>query len=78
MLSVRVRAVLDLVEDLSDDERSELRERLDGVLGAASAREWDRAWSDELSGRIAQIEGGEVELVDGDAVLADLRADAAS
>lgn len=77
MLSARVRTVLDLVEDFSEDERSELRVRLDVVLGAP-AGEWGRAWSDELSARIGQIENGEVELVDGDDVLADLRADATS
>jgi Putative addiction module component len=74
MQSPRVRAVLGLVSELSDDERSELRAELDGAL-SSSPEEWDRAWNDELSRRMAQVESGEVELVDGDQVMADLRDD---
>ncbi len=76
MSSVRVRTVLGLVAELSESERSELREQLDGSL-ASSPAEWQREWNDELSRRMAQVESGEVDLVDGDEVLADLRADLA-
>lgn len=38
-----------------------------------SPEEWSSAWNDELSRRIAQIESGEAELVDGADVIADLR-----
>lgn len=77
MSSVRVRAVLGLVAELSDTERRELHAELDGA-SAASAKEWEGEWNDELSRRLTQIENREVELVDGDDVLADLRADLAS
>jgi putative addiction module component (TIGR02574 family) len=77
MLSARVRTLLDLVAELSDPERRELHEELDGAF-ASSPEEWASEWSTELSRRMAQIENGEVELVDGDDVLADLRADLAT
>jgi hypothetical protein len=74
MKSARVRAVLGLVSELSDSERNELREELDGAL-PSSPEEWDSAWNDELSHRIARIESGDVELFDGADVMADLRGD---
>jgi hypothetical protein len=74
MKSARVRAVLGLVSELSDNERNELREELDGAL-LSTPEEWDSAWNDELSRRIARIESGDVELVDGADVVADLRGD---
>jgi hypothetical protein len=74
MMSARVRAVLGLVSELSDNERNELREELEGAL-LASPEEWDSAWNDELSRRIARIESGDVELVKGADVMADLRGD---
>lgn len=43
--------------------------------GACSPSEWKRAWDDELARRLAQVEADEVELVDGDEVLAELRHD---
>lgn len=77
MSSARVRTVLGLVAELSDAERHELRTELDGAI-AASPEEWEREWNDDLSRRMAQIENGEVDLVDGDDVLGDLRADLSS
>jgi hypothetical protein len=71
----RVRTVIDLLEQMSEEERRELRSQLEGVC---SPTEWKRAWNDELARRIGQIEGGEVELADGDEVLADLRRDIAT
>lgn len=76
MSSTRVRTVLGLVAELSESERSELREELDGAF-ASSPREWERDCNAELSHRIAQVENGEVELVDGEDVLAELRDDLA-
>jgi hypothetical protein len=74
MKSARVRAVLGLVSELSEGERNELRAELDG-MPLSSPEEWDSAWNDELSRRIARIESGDVELVEGAHVLADLRGD---
>ena len=75
MMSPRVRAVLELLEEMSETEREELRTELNGV---PSPTEWKQAWNDELARRIHDIENGAVELVDGDDVLADLRRDAAT
>lgn len=72
MTSPRVQAVIELLDEMNEDERKELRNELEG---ACSPSEWKHAWNDELSVRIAQIEAGDVELVDGDKVLADLRRD---
>jgi hypothetical protein len=75
MTSPRVRAVIELLDEMDQEERTELRQELEG---ASSPNEWKRAWNDELARRIAQIEAGEVELVDGGEVLADLRRDMAT
>jgi hypothetical protein len=77
MSSSRVRTVLALVAEMSDAERRELHAELDGGF-AASPKEWEREWNDELARRMTQIEEGEADLVEGDDVLADLRADLAS
>lgn len=37
--------------------------------------EWERAWSCEIEERIADVVAGRVELVDADAVHAELRAE---
>ncbi len=60
-MSPRVQAVLELVSEMSEDERAELREKLsEDILGE---KEWMAAWSGELSRRMSQIERGEVELL---------------
>lgn len=60
--SPRVRAILELVSELDDQERDELRGELEGAQ-TSSVEEWDRAWGDELGRRIGEIERGEVELL---------------
>ena len=72
MASPRVRAVIDLLDEMTEEERTELRSELEA---ASTPSEWKRAWNDELARRIAQIDAGEVHLVDGDEVLSDLRRD---
>jgi putative addiction module component (TIGR02574 family) len=56
--SGRVRAILQLVSELSEAEREELRDELDAEV---TPEQWNSAWDDELSRRMAQIEGGEVQ-----------------
>jgi hypothetical protein len=75
MPSPRVRAVIELLDEMNEEERKELRNELEGEC---TPSEWKRAWNDELARRISQIEAGEVELVDGDEVLAELRRDMAT
>jgi hypothetical protein len=56
--SARVRTILDLVAGLSEAEREELRDELDADW---TPEQWKSAWDEELSRRIVQIEGGEVQ-----------------
>lgn len=54
-------------------------DELDHAGEAAMAPEdWESRWNDELSRRIGQIERGEVELLDGEKVMAEMRARIAS
>jgi hypothetical protein len=59
--SPRVRAVLELVSEMTDDERAELRAELGGE--GLDEGEWKGAWNDELAHRMGQIERGEVKLL---------------
>jgi hypothetical protein len=38
-----------------------------------SSEQWRTSWNDELARRIAEVERGEAELLDGDAVIAEMR-----
>jgi hypothetical protein len=58
MASPRVRAVLEIVSEMSAEERAELRDELEG-----SSEEWAVAWTEEIERRMAQIERGEVQLL---------------
>jgi len=74
-----LEAVLEQALKLSDDERGELVERLLQSLGAEDGDEvtgeaWNAAWSAELDRRVAEVDEGAVELVDGDEALAQVRA----
>jgi hypothetical protein len=39
-----------------------------------SPQEWEAAWGPELERRVREIDEGKVELIDGDRVMAELRA----
>jgi hypothetical protein len=60
-MSPRVRAVLELVSEMTEDERAELREKLGGE--ELDEADWTAAWNDELAKRMSQIERGEVHLL---------------
>ena len=74
-MSPRVRAVLELVSEMTEDERVELREKLGG--DELDQKEWTAAWNDELANRMGQIERGEVKLLTRRGVLGRRRYDAA-
>ena len=61
MHSPRVRAVLDLVAEMNEHERVELRDELDGAL--CTPDEWGPSWSNELMRRITEVERGEARLL---------------
>jgi hypothetical protein len=71
--SSRVRAILQLVAELDEAERDELRDELD-VAETLSPTEWEHAWNDELSNRIEQIERGEAKLLTKEEFVTQLRA----
>ena len=58
----RARVALDLIRSLDKDEETLTRE------------EWEAAWLEEIQRREADVREGRVELVDGDQVMAELRA----
>ena len=60
-MSPRVRAVLDLVSEMTEDERTELRTKLGGE--ELDETDWAAAWNEELAHRMTQIERGEVKLL---------------
>jgi predicted transcriptional regulator len=63
---------MDLIDEMSERERNELRQELGATC---SPKEWKRAWHGELPRRIAQVQAGDVELVELDAVIRDLGRD---
>lgn len=74
-----LEAVLEQALRLTDDERGELIAHLlrslepdhgEEVIGD----EWEAAWSKELDDRVREIRDGSIELIDGDAAIAKVRA----
>lgn len=58
---------------LTANERAEVAEQLIASLDEAPDTDVEQAWQEEMQKRSQQIERGEVELVDSDAVMAELR-----
>jgi len=59
--------------ELNADERLRLAtELLNSVEG--EEEEWSKAWSEELDRRAAELDNGEVELLDAKEVVAEVRA----
>ncbi len=59
--------------ELSEAERAELALALIESLDGLADPDAEEAWAEEIEHRVAQIERGEVELVPGDQVFANLR-----
>jgi putative addiction module component (TIGR02574 family) len=66
------KKILDEARALSVEEREEIAH---GLLESVAAERDDLSpeWREEIARRIKQIERGEVELIDGDEVLRELR-----
>ena len=61
---------------LSPEERQELADELyESVVDESLDPEWERAWSDEIAKRMADVSENRVELIDADDVHARLRAE---
>jgi hypothetical protein len=75
MTEERKRMSIDEIEavalELPEVERAELISRLQ----SRRAGDVDQAWRAEVRRRLARIEAGDVEWIDGEEVLAELRAD---
>ncbi len=66
--------VLDEALALPVDERISLVDQLIASLNLPTQGEVDRLWAEEAERRLAQIERGEVELISGEKVFAEMRA----
>lgn len=78
-----LKTVLEQALQLSDDERGELIAQLLRSLEPPDADtltedEWQAAWSSELDRRVREVRSGDVQLVDGDEALAQVRRSLAS
>lgn len=60
---------------LSAEERQELADELYESLDESRDPDWERAWAAEIERRVNDAADGRVELLDADAVHADLRAE---
>lgn len=66
--------VTELAFSLTPDEQAVLLFRLEKNLSSIKPDpEAEQAWSVEIERRVRQIESGEVELIDGDAVMREAR-----
>lgn len=67
------QVVLEEALKLTANERAEVVERLIASLDEAPDTDVEQAWQEEIQKRLEQIERGEVELIDSDTVMAELR-----
>lgn len=69
---MRIDEIEAVALELPEVERAELVSRLqDSLVGSGV----DQAWRAEVRRRLARIDAGDVEWIDGEEVLAELRAD---
>ena len=67
------QVVLEEALKLTANERAEVVERLIASLDEAPDIDVEQAWQEEIQNRLEQIERGEVDLIDSDTVMAELR-----
>ena len=67
------QVVLEEALKLTANERAEVVERLIASLDEAPDTDVEQAWQEEVQQRLQQIDRGEVELIDSDTVMAELR-----
>jgi putative addiction module component (TIGR02574 family) len=74
-VSIELDALKEAAAKLSESERAELAFILLESLNADSEDEGDvqRAWQIEIQRRVGEIDRGEVELIPGDEVIAEVR-----
>ena len=65
--------VLEEALKLTANERAEVAEHLIASLDEVPDTDVEQAWQEEVRRRLQQVERGEVELIDSDTVMAELR-----
>ena len=72
-MNPRVKAILDQVGQLTDDERMELEDEM--LLGDPVEQEaTEKAWAEELVRRIEDVDSGRVKMIPVEEAMARLRA----
>ncbi len=69
----KTQAIVEQALKLSPTERAEVAEQLIASLDEVPDTDVEQAWQEEIQKRLHQIEHGEVELIDSDTVMAELR-----
>lgn len=72
-MTQKSQVVLEEALKLSSNERAEVAEQLIASLDEAPDTGVEQAWQEEVQRRLGQIERGEVELIDSNTVMAELR-----
>jgi putative addiction module component (TIGR02574 family) len=67
------QAIVEQALKLSPTERADVAEQLLASLDEALDSDVEKAWQEEIQRRLQQVERGEVELIDSDTVMAELR-----
>lgn len=69
----KTQAIVEQALKLSPTERADVAEQLLASLDEALDSDVEKAWQEEIQRRLQQVEHGEVELMDSDTVMAELR-----
>ena len=69
----KTQAILEQALKLSPTECADVAEQLIVSLNERPDADTEQAWQEEVQRRLQQVERGEVELVDSDTVMAELR-----
>ena len=73
IMTDKTQAILEQALKLSPTERADVAEQLIVSLDERPDADTEQAWQEEVQRRLQQVERGEVELIDSDTVMADLR-----
>lgn len=69
----KTQVIVEQALKLSPTERAEVAEKLIVSLDEVPETDVEQAWQEEIQKRLAQVDRGEVELIDSDTVMAELR-----
>lgn len=72
-MSTEATSILARALALPETERREIGEALLDSVPAEDAESVEAAWNEEISRRVAQIESGEADTVDGPTAVAEIR-----